>query len=46
MSDELFATAIITVTVLGAVVLVRGWFQFVRFMDQGKRARKTSVEKK
>lgn len=46
MSDEFFAIAIFAVTAIGAVVLVRGWFQFVRFMDQGKRARKTGVEKK
>ncbi len=46
MSDEFFAAAIVAVTVLGAVVLVRGWVQFVRFMEQGKRARKTGVDGK
>ncbi len=46
MSDEFFAIAIVAVTVVGAVVLVRGWFQFVRFVNQGKRARKTGIEKK
>ncbi len=34
MSDYLFGLAIITVTVLGAFVLIRGWWKFAEFMKK------------
>ena len=32
MSDHLFGLAIIAITVLGAFVLIRGWWKFAEFM--------------
>lgn len=38
MSDAFFGIAILAVTVLGAVVLVRGWVKYVELMDRQKRS--------
>lgn len=37
MSDAFFGVAILAITVLGAVVLVRGWYKYVELMDRQKR---------